>query len=65
VSLTYAELLDYIEGCTKAIATLARFVGRGIYDFGSASNVAERYVTEYIRALALGMRQLRENSAPV
>lgn len=64
VSVTYAELLDYIEACTRAISALARFVGRGVYDFKTASSTAEAYVAEYIRALTLGMRQLREGSPP-
>lgn len=48
-NLTYAELLDYVGACTDAIAALARFVGRGVFDFRTATTTAETYVAEYIK----------------
>jgi hypothetical protein len=58
--LTYAELDEYIDACTKAVDGLAHAVLRKAFVFDDWAGINQRYADEYIDALVLGLSAQKE-----
>lgn len=60
IQLTYTQLDNYIDECTKAIDKLSHRVLRHAYSFGDQPQRDQRYADEYIEALVTGLMQQKE-----
>jgi hypothetical protein len=58
--LTYAQLDEYIDECTKAVDKLSHRVLRHAYSFGDQPERDQRYADEYIEALVIGLTQQKQ-----
>lgn len=58
--MTYGQLDDFIDACTRAIDRLSGIVLREAYAFGDLPSMSRQYVDEYIEALVIGLNRLRE-----
>jgi AbiU2 len=58
--LTYAQLDNYIDECTKAVDKLSHVVLRTAYAFADQPGRDQRYADDYINALAIGLTQQKE-----
>jgi AbiU2 len=58
--LTYSQLDDYIDECTKAVDKLSHRVLRHAYSFGDQPKVDQQYADEYIEALLNGLTQQKQ-----
>lgn len=55
--LTYGQLDEYIDRCTKVVDQLAGWVLRTAYAFDRLPDVSLHYVDEYIEALVIGLNR--------
>ena len=60
VQLTYAQLDEYIDECTKAVDKLSHRVLRHAYSFDDQPERDQRYADEYIEALVKGLMQQKQ-----
>jgi len=60
VGLTYGQLDEFIDACTRAIDRLSGIVLREAYAFGDLPGISRQYVDEYIEALVMGLNRQRE-----
>jgi len=58
--LTYPQLDNYIDECTKAVDKLSHRVLRAAYSFDHQPGVDQRYADEYIEALLKGLTQQKQ-----
>lgn len=59
VGLTYGQLDEFIDACTRAIDRLSRIVLRQAYAFGDLPGMSRQYADEYIEALVIGLNRQR------
>ncbi|HUN25390.1 MAG TPA: hypothetical protein VMU67_03710 [Steroidobacteraceae bacterium] len=59
-NLTYAQLDDYIDACTKAVDRLNHLVLRTAFSFDDLPGIDQGYVNEYIDALLIGLREQKQ-----
>jgi hypothetical protein len=58
--LTYAQLDEYIDACTKAVDKLSHVVLRTAFSFADLPGISQRYADEYIDALVIGLREQKQ-----
>jgi AbiU2 len=58
--LTYSQLDDYIDECTKAVDKLSHRVLRHAYSFADQPKIDQQYADEYIEALVKGLTQQKQ-----
>jgi AbiU2 len=58
--LTYGQLDEYADACTRAVDALARIVLRTAFSFNDLPRISERYADDFIEALVFGLNHQRE-----
>lgn len=59
--LTYRQLDEYADACTRAVDALGRIVLRTAFSFDDLPRISERYADDFIEALVLGLQHQRES----
>ena len=62
-SLTWGQINEYIDFCTRAIHALSCFVREASFDFEDWTRMAREHVDEYVTALALGAQAQKRAQA--
>jgi AbiU2 len=57
--LTWGQVNDYVDVCTKAIDTLSLLVLQTSFDFEESQQIAQKYVDEFVGALLIGLQEQR------